>query len=442
MPLVRLPRLRRRFSSFRPAPKPHCSMARYELISCHDCGLLHRRQPLRAREKARCVRCRCVLYRGVASSLDQMAAVVLGAAIVFAIALCSPIVELDVGGVLSTATLPGAVAVLWAQQMPVVALIVFLFTCAFPALQLGALLYVVAGLRLGVLPPGFHRLLRAVRAARHWAMIEVLMMGILITIIKMTSLARVSTQPGLYAFAVLTVLLAVVFAYEPRLLWNIGDDLTRPAAPPPPPGAPTLACHACELVAVDDGAARPCCARCGKALRRGGRAGSVARTWALLLSAAILYVPANLLPVMYTHTLFGEEDDTIIGGVLYFWHSGSAGLATIIFIASIAVPVLKLAVLSLLALTAQRRSLWRPQQRVLLYRMVELVGRWSMLDIFVITLTVGLVRFESLATITAGPGALAFCAVVVLTMLASQQFDPHLIWHPGVAVTDAGTQSA
>jgi len=137
--------------------------------------------------------------------------------------------------------------------------------------------------------------------------------------------------------------------------------------------------------------------------------------------------------------LFGQEDDTIIGGVLYFWHSGSAGLAEIIFIASIAVPVLKLAVLSLLALTAQRRSLWRPQQRVLLYRMVELVGRWSMLDIFVITLTVGLVRFESLATITAGPGALAFCAVVVLTMLASQQFDPQLIWHPGEAAADART---
>jgi paraquat-inducible protein A len=354
---------------------------------------------------------------------------------VFAIALCSPIVALDVGGVQSTATLPGAVAVLWAQQMPVVAVIVLLFTCAFPALQLGALLYVILGLRMGYRPPGFHRLLRAVRAARHWAMIEVLMVGILITVIKMTSLARVSMEPGLYAFAVLTVLLAVVFAYEPHLLWNLGDDLAPPAAPPVlPAGAATLACHACGLVAADEGAAHPCCARCGKALRRGGPAsGSVGRTWALLLAAAILYVPANLLPVMYTHSLFGREDDTIISGVLFFWSSGSAGLAAIIFIASIVVPVLKLAVLSLLALTAQRRSLWRPQQRVLLYRMVELVGRWSMLDIFVITLTVGLVRFESLATITAGPGALAFCAVVVLTMLASQQFDPHLIWDPDEA---------
>jgi paraquat-inducible protein A len=133
---------------------------------------------------------------------------------------------------------------------------------------------------------------------------------------------------------------------------------------------------------------------------------------------------------MYTHSLFGKEDDTIISGVVYFWNSGSPALAAIIFIASIVVPVAKLGALALLAYTSQRGSRWRPRQRTVLYRMVEFVGRWSMLDIFVITLTVALVRFSSLAVITAGPGALAFCAVVVLTMLASLQFDPRLIWDP------------
>eukprot|EP01034_Spumella_vulgaris_P041885 gene41885-51912_t len=133
---------------------------------------------------------------------------------------------------------------------------------------------------------------------------------------------------------------------------------------------------------------------------------------------------------MYTQSLFGKEDDTIISGVVYFWNSGSPALAAIIFIASIVVPVAKLGALALLAYTAQRGSRWRPRQRTVLYRMVEFVGRWSMLDIFVITLTVALVRFSSLAVVTAGPGALAFCAVVVLTMLASMQFDPRLIWDP------------
>ncbi len=167
------------------------------------------------------------------------------------------------------------------------------------------------------------------------------------------------------------------------------------------------------------------------ALRRGlhrRNPNSLARTWALLISAAILYIPANLLPVMHTSSLVGSEDDTIISGVIYFWTSGSWPLAIVVFVASILVPMLKLGVLVLLAATAQRRSAWRPMERAKLFRLVERIGRWSMLDVFVITLTVALVRFESFAVITAGPGALAFGCVVILTMLASMQFDPRLIW--------------
>lgn len=148
----------------------------------------------------------------------------------------------------------------------------------------------------------------------------------------------------------------------------------------------------------------------------------------MLLAAAILYIPANTLPMMYTDSLSGDTQDTIMSGVLYFWDTGAPALAVIIFVASIVVPVLKLVALSLLAYTAQRGSRWRPHQRTVLYRMVEFIGRWSMLDIFVITLTVALVRFNSMAVMTPGPGALAFCAVVVLTILAALEFDPRLIW--------------
>jgi paraquat-inducible protein A len=152
------------------------------------------------------------------------------------------------------------------------------------------------------------------------------------------------------------------------------------------------------------------------------------RTWALLIAAAVLYIPANLLPVLHTTSLVGTEDDTIMSGVVYFWTSGDWPLAIIVFVASILVPMLKLTVLALLTITAQRHSTWRPLERTRLYRIVERIGRWSMLDIFVITLTVALVRFKSLAVITAGPGALAFGSVVILTMIASMQFDPRLIW--------------
>lgn len=191
-----------------------------------------------------------------------------------------------------------------------------------------------------------------------------------------------------------------------------------------------VSCHACGHVqprARKDGHAR--CARCNSPMHV-RHPDSLTRTWALLFAAAILYIPANLLPVMHTASLVGDEDDTIMSGVAYFWTSGDAPLAVIVFIASILVPMLKLSVLALLCITAQRRSTWRPAERTKLYRLVEFIGRWSMLDVFVVTLTVALVRFQSLAVITAGPGAIAFGSVVILTMMASMQFDPRLIWDP------------
>ncbi|WP_426318450.1 paraquat-inducible protein A [Pseudoduganella sp. R-43] len=404
-------------------------MHRYDLISCHDCGVLHRRRPVRPREKARCVRCRSIMYRGMHSDASRMAAIILTALIVYVIAQCFPIVELEVNGNVSRATLLGAIVVLWQGHMPLVAAAVFLFTILLPAVELLSLLHVTLSLAGGHKPKLFNVLLYAVHLARRWGMTEVLMIGILITIVKMTSLATVVLEPGLFAFAALTLMLAIVVSFDPKMLWNLGDALApQPDVPPPVPQA-ALACHVCGLVSADSGTRRQDCPRCHARLHH-RHPDSLGRTWALLIAAAILYVPANLLPVMYTHSLFGLEDDTIISGVLYFWDSGSPALASIIFVASILVPLLKLAALSLLAWTAQRRSRWRPLQRTRLYRMVEFVGRWSMLDIFVITLTVALVRFQTLATITAGPGALAFCAVVVLTMLASMQFDPRLIWDP------------
>ncbi|CAE6809210.1 paraquat-inducible protein A [Paraburkholderia aspalathi] len=189
-----------------------------------------------------------------------------------------------------------------------------------------------------------------------------------------------------------------------------------------------VSCHACGRVEPRIRSVTPQhCSRCGAVLHR-RNPDSLMRTWALLIAAALLYIPANLLPVMHTASLLGSEDDTIMSGVVYFWTSGDWPLAVIVFIASIMVPMLKLSVLVLLTATAQRRSRWRPEQRTTLYRMVERIGRWSMLDVFVVTLTVALVRFKSLAVITAGPGAIAFGSVVILTMMASMQFDPRLIW--------------
>ena len=191
-----------------------------------------------------------------------------------------------------------------------------------------------------------------------------------------------------------------------------------------------LSCHVCGLVSKAPPAGGAVhCPRCSAVLHR-RKPNSVGRAWALLIAAYIMYLPANLLPIMETGSLFGAQDDTIMSGVIYLWNSGSWDLAVVVFIASIMVPLLKLIALTLLLVSVQRRSIWLPVQRTRLYRLVELVGRWSMLDIYVVTILAALVQIGSLATITAGPAALAFGAVVVLTMFAAMAFDPRLIWDP------------
>lgn len=169
------------------------------------------------------------------------------------------------------------------------------------------------------------------------------------------------------------------------------------------------------------------CARCGAELRA-RKENSLTRTWAFLIAAAILYVPANMLPILTTANLSEHTQDTILSGVVHLWKSGSWGLAMIVFIASIVVPLAKLISLSYLAWTAQRRSKWRPDQRTRLYRATHHVGRWSMVDIHVGATLVALVQLSPFASVEPGPAAIAFGAVVILTLLASQSFDPRLTW--------------
>jgi paraquat-inducible protein A len=195
-----------------------------------------------------------------------------------------------------------------------------------------------------------------------------------------------------------------------------------------------VSCHDCgRLSPVHDSDSR--CARCGGHLHL-RKPDSLNRAWALLIASAILYVPANLLPITRTEALGNVQSDTIMSGVIYFLHHGDWPLALVIFTASVAVPFLKILVLVLLLWTTQRRSTWRPLDRTRLYRITELVGRWSMVDIYVVTILVALVQLGFLAQIKAGPGAIYFALVVVLTMMAAEAYDPRLIWD---AVDDRAT---
>jgi len=197
-------------------------------------------------------------------------------------------------------------------------------------------------------------------------------------------------------------------------------------------GGAWLGCECCGLVtwgstAEHDLFAAPRCARCDHPLYW-RKPMSVQRTWAYLIAAAVLYVPANLLPIMSTTTAFRETPHTLIGGIAELWADDAWGLAIIVFIASIAVPLLKIGALALLAWSVRGTPGWRPLERARLYGLIETVGHWSMLDVYVVVLLVAMVRFGEVASARPEPGLLAFAAVVVLTMLATHSFDPRLIW--------------
>jgi len=186
-------------------------------------------------------------------------------------------------------------------------------------------------------------------------------------------------------------------------------------------------CHDCGRLARPAPDGHGHCRRCGAALHI-RKPESVSRTWALLITAIILYFPANLLPIMTVTSFGGGEPDTIMSGVILLIKLKSYLVAAVVFIASVLVPLLKMLAILLLLLRAQGYLGLDKRQSTKLYRVVELVGRWSMLDLFVIALLVTLVNFGAVAKIVSGPAATAFGAVVVLTMLAAESFDARLIW--------------
>jgi paraquat-inducible protein A len=187
-------------------------------------------------------------------------------------------------------------------------------------------------------------------------------------------------------------------------------------------------CETCELV-MQASPNDSDCPRCGERIIERHKARSLSRCWALLIAAAALYFPANVLPMMRTEQFPLRRSDTIFSGIRFLWSEGSWELAVLVFTASILVPLTKLFALGFLLVTSSRRSTWRPRVRTKLYRVLEVIGHWSMLDVFVVSLLTAVVQLGRFANVEPGPAVLPFASVVVLTMLASASFDPRTIWN-------------
>nr|HEX4314784.1 paraquat-inducible protein A [Kofleriaceae bacterium] len=191
-----------------------------------------------------------------------------------------------------------------------------------------------------------------------------------------------------------------------------------------------VACEACELVMTDphrDTDDRLHCPRCGEPVHR-RKVNTTARAWAFLIAALALYFPANVLVMMKTVQFPLRRADTIWSGVVFLWERGTWDLALIVLVASIVVPLVKLVALATLLVTTRRKSRFRPRARTRLYRVLETIGHWSMLDVFVVSLLTAVVQLGRFASVAPGPAVLPFAGVVVLTMLASASFDPRTIW--------------
>lgn len=190
-----------------------------------------------------------------------------------------------------------------------------------------------------------------------------------------------------------------------------------------------VGCHLCGLV-CEKPHTNPHelgCPRCGAVLHA-RHPNSLARAWACVLAAVIFYVPANALPVMHANMLGRGSDSTISTGIIEFWKAGSYGIALVIFIASVAVPCAKFLALGFLLITGKRQTHWARRERALLYRLVERVGYWSMLDVLVVAIVAGIVKFKAMADVEPRIGILFFGGVVILTMIAAMQFDPRITW--------------
>ncbi|MFP4245646.1 MAG: paraquat-inducible protein A [Halochromatium sp.] len=427
-------------------------MPNHPLSLCEECDLLQRSPPLPPRGSSRCLRCGHRLHRHRPASLDRTLAFALTGLILFVVANSFPFLSFEMQGQHTETTLFSGVAELAEQGKAEVAAVVFFTAILAPALQLLLLLIVLAPLRLGRgLPPGYPTLFRWFKTMLPWGMMDVFLIGILVSVVKLADMATIVPGTSLFAFVLLIFALAAAqAALDPEIVWE-RVPLPARVRRPPRAGERVLGCTVCELVvperealrdqglgaqveaslesalAVPVGDAHRRCPRCGHILHR-RKPKSLQRTWALVLAALVFYVPANVLPVMTVTSLGQTQSDTILSGVVFLIEHGMLPLAAILFIASVFVPLLKLLILIFLLLSVQWRSRWRPRDRTRLYRITEAIGRWSMVDVYVVTILVALVHLGNLASIQAEAGAVFFCAVVILTMFAAMSFDPRLIW--------------
>ena len=400
------------------------------ICACHECGLVQRTVALEPGSAAWCVRCGSRLYALHRSGLQGVLAFYLGALILFIVANSFTFMVMKLEGQAQEMEPISAAIALWNAEMPALAVVVFCASVLMPGLKILLSLWVLLPAAAGRLPPFPRASMRLLDLLRPWAMMEVFLLGALVAYVKLGDLATLQFGVSAIAFVGAIVCMAAADAgFDQQFVWRLFGPQATTAMIPPAPGTRLCACHECgQITPMAVATGEPAhCPRCGAHLHF-RKPNSLNRAWALLLTAIVLYIPANIFPVM-TVIYFGQgAPSTIISGVVELAEGGMWPLALLVFFASILVPMLKIIGLTYLLISIQTASVNRPRDRTRLYRIVESVGRWSMIDVFMIGILTALVKLGAIATIEPGVGAVAFCGVVIVTMLAAMALDPRLLW--------------
>lgn len=415
------------------------------LQECPECGLFVRLAAPAPGMVAYCRRCSGVLRRGRRNPLGNALAMALAGLLLLGVAFGAPLLAIDLDGRTHSAGLFSGPASFEQDGMELLAGLVLATTIVLPLLRLSAMVGVLLGLHLPHPPRRLFVLFKLAGHLRPWSMVEVYLLGLFVAYSKLVDLAQIRVETGAFALAgAMLAMAACDAALDAETVWEalarrglvaeprkLAPALARAARP----GIVHLGCPECGLVLAADapapGAITPC-PRCG-ARGRARKRGSLSRCWALLLAAAVLYIPANAFPIL-TLVSFGQRtSSTILSGVGELAAAGMWPLAILVFVASITVPLLKLIGLASLLIGVHRTSRGRLRERTRLFRIIDAVGRWSMIDVFMLSVLVGLVRLGLLASVQPGIGAVAFASVVILTMLAAGSFDPRLMWDAAAA---------
>lgn len=417
-------------------------------IACPDCDHLLEKIIIDEGKISRCPRCGSVLHVSVPNSLQKAVALSFAGLIIFIPAITMPIMTFTVKGLTGTGNVVDAMLSVCEKGYYFVGLMVFLVSVFFPLLKLGLLFIVSVSILSRKVSGAVKYLFRLYHYLSEWGMVEIYMLGILVAIIKMFSMASITYNTGFFCFAalvVLTVWSSVVV--DKNLFWDLIEkhqqnheaevpvEIKSLVSSETAREASLINCHDCGKLSVNMSAAKDeiqRCRRCRTVLHS-RKPGSMNRTWALVLTAGILYLPANILPMMRVNFMGKPDDSTILDGIIYFFQSGEYLVGGIILTASVLVPLFKIIGIVLILLSVHFRwSSWM-KHKTLLFRIIEFIGRWSFLDVFVIALLGAMVRFGTLTTIEADPAVPFFTAVVVCTMFAALTFDPRIMWDRGVS---------